>query len=489
MSNLKVSRRGFIVGCSAAIAAMAGARLTQVALASPDGPDAPNYETIVVVFLRGGWDALNVLVPLGGNDRGYYEIYRGQLKVPLTGTPNYSGALALANATSNGTPLGFHPGLAPLMDLYQQGALAVVCAAGLTSDTRSHFDAQQFMELGTPGVKTTAGGWLTRHLMSSPNLPASIFLPALSTGSGTTVSLSGYQQAVALSGVGGFNYRPPWDDKIYTPMKAALRQMYSINGSSWLHQAGSETLDALDVINGVAGDYKPGGGANYQGGLAGSLKTVAQLIKADLGVRTATVDFGGWDTHENQQFGNGDPRGYFFDHLTEMANAFKAFYMDLASTNHHQRTTLVLMSEFGRRVRENSNRGTDHGHGNAMFVLGGGVNGGRVYGSWPGLSNQQLYQGDDVAITTDYRTVLAEIISKRAGNPNVATVFPGFNYAGPMGIVNEPAANLLPIVTLTPGPSPTTGPTATSGPSPTPGVNPTVNPAFRNKAYMPLVQK
>jgi uncharacterized protein (DUF1501 family) len=324
------------------------------------------------------------------------------------------------------------------------------------------------MELGTPGVKTTAGGWLTRHLLSSPNLPPNIFLPALSAGSGNPVSLSGYQQAVALSGVGGFEYAPDWDSN-KKQMQGALRQMYSSNGNSWLHLAGSETLDAMDVINGVAGDYQPGGGANYQGGLASSLKTIAQLIKADLGVRTATVDFGGWDTHENEQYGNGDPRGYFFDHLGEMANAFKAFYTDLAATNHHQRTTLVLMSEFGRRVRENSNRGTDHGHGNAMFVMGGNVNGGRVYGSWPGLSNQQLYQGDDLAVTTDYRTVLAEIISKRAGNPNISTVFPGLNYAGPMGIVRD--SGEAPLPTVTPGPSAT------------------IDPRLTTKTYMPLVQR
>ena len=469
VSNLKISRRGFMVGCSAAIAAMAGARITQVALASPEGPDAPNYETVVVVFLRGGWDALNVIVPTGGTDRGYYEQYRSQLKVPLTGTANYKGALALANAVSNGTPLGFHPGLEPLLDLYQQGALAVVCAAGLTSDTRSHFDAQQFMELGTPGIKATAGGWLTRHLMSSPNLPPTIFMPAVSAGSGNPISLSGYQQAVALSGVGGFNYQPTYDNGINTPMKNALRQMYSVNGSSWLHAAGNETLDAIDVINGVAGDYKPAGGATYQGGLGDALKTVAQLVKADLGLCTATVDFGGWDTHEHEQNGNGDPRGYFFDHLGEMANAFKAFYTDLAGTNHHQRVTLVLMSEFGRRVRENSNIGTDHGHGNAMFVLGGNVNGGRVFGSWPGLSNAQLYQGDDIAVTTDYRTVLSEILVKRAGNPNIGTVFPNFNYPGALGVVRD--SGEAPPPTITPGPSPT------------------IDPRLKNKLYLPSIRK
>jgi uncharacterized protein (DUF1501 family) len=462
VSNLKISRRGFLVGCSTAIAAMAGARLTHVALASPAGPDAPNYETLVVVFLRGGWDALNVLPPVGGNDRGYYEGYRKDLKVPVTGNANYSGALALANATSNGTTLGFHPGLAPLLDLYQQGALAVVCAAGLTSDTRSHFDAMQYMELGTPNSKATVGGWITRHLMSSPNLPPTIFMPAISAGSGNPISLSGYQQAVALSGVGGFNYQPSWDDGINDPMQGALRQMYSVNGSSWLHLAGNETLDAIDVINGVAGDYQPGGGANYDdntGGLGGSLRTVAQLVKADLGLRAATVDFGGWDTHENQQYGNGDPRGYFHDHLGQMARAFKAFYTDLSSTNHHQRVTLVLMSEFGRRVRENSNRGTDHGHGNAMFVLGGSVNGGRVYGSWPGLSNTQLYQGDDLAITTDYRRVLSEILIKRAGNPNVGTVFPNYTFPGALGIVRD--SGEAPLPTITPGPSPTIDPRLT----------------------------
>jgi len=431
-----------MVGCSAAIAAMAGSRLTQLSFAAPgpriDRPDANDYETVVVLFLRGGWDAMNAVLPFDGPDRANYAAARPQLAVATANNAN-GVAVHLPNSTmANGTSFGLHPGFAPLMDLYTGGALAIVHAAGLMNDTRSHFDAMQFIETGTPGVKTTGTGWLTRHLATLPSTPANLVLPAVSTGGAQAMSLMGRDDALSLSGVGAFDYTPwYWGESLTNQQRGVLRQMYTSGGETWLHKAGDATLNSLETVEAQTANYTPSPGANYQqyNYFHEQLKTIAQMIKANLGLLTATIDYGGWDTHESQQYGNNDPRGYFFDQLNNLSRGLSAFYTDLAGTGHHTRTTLVLMSEFGRRFRENNNRGTDHGHGAVMMVLGGNVNGGKVYGNWPGLATQQLYDGGDLAITTDYRTVLSEILTKRAGNPNIAQIFPGYTHPGDVGIL------------------------------------------------------
>jgi uncharacterized protein (DUF1501 family)/uncharacterized protein (DUF1800 family) len=427
--NARMSRRGFLVGCSSAIAALAGSRLTHIALAAPDGADAPN-ETIVVVFLRGGLDGMNAVLPIGGADRAIYERDRPTLKVPVTAAGQIPGALGIGNL--GGTPFGFHPGLAAFKELYDAGALAVVHAAGLVHDTRSHFDAMQFMETGTPGVKTTGTGWITRHLQSAPAYPGNVIMPALSAGSTPAMALMGREDLVTMNGVNGFDFNGDWQYE--GQQRNVLRRMYT--GDNWLHLAGAETLDAMDIIDSrVSSSYTPAPNAAYvqYNGFSDQLKTIAQLIKADLGLRTATIDLGGWDTHESQQNGGGDPRGYFLGALDNLARGLRAFYNDIAASGHHTRTTVVVMSEFGRRFKENSNRGTDHGHGNCMFVLGGNVNGGRMFGQWPGLAS--LYDNADLRITTDYRTVLSEILAVRAANPNWASVFPNYTYPGALGIV------------------------------------------------------
>jgi uncharacterized protein (DUF1501 family) len=418
----KVNRRQFLMGCSAAIAAMAGARLTNLAFADPFST-AYNNEILIAVFLRGGWDALNVVPPISGPDRGYYESARSNIQVPV------------ASAVQINAQFGLHPALAPLLPLYQAGHLAVVHAVGLTEDTRSHFDAMQYMELGTPGVKTTATGWITRHLQSAPNLPPSIFLPAVSAGSSQAAALLGSDEAAAIAGPDSFTMGGHW--RWGDPQRSSLRALYS--GSNWLYEAGTETLNTLDVIE-AAGfeNYVPANGADYPNGSFGdSLQTVAQLIKADLGLRAATIDLGGWDTHEHE--GN-DGGGYLAtNQLAPLGQGLAALYTDLSNAacaqDYTRRMTVVVMSEFGRRLRENANHGTDHGHGNAMFVLGGNVSGGKVYTNWPGLRNDQLYDQADLAVTIDYRRVLSEIVTKRLGNPNLSTVFPGYSGYAPMGII------------------------------------------------------
>jgi len=405
MPTTKISRRNFLQGCSAAIAALAGARLSNVAFARQDDPS----DTLVVVFLRGGWDALNVIPPIEGDDRGFYETARPDIKI--------SDLLSLNDQ------FGMHPALAPLQDLYQDGKMAAIHAVGLNYDTRSHFDAMEYIELGTPGAKNTTSGWITRYIQGQG--VASI-LPALSTA-GAPSSLLNFTPTVNLNDPADFSQ---WDNGLVASQQDALRQMYS--GDTLLHRAGARTLDSLGIVSPlVEQEYQPSNGASYNDDeLSQQLKTVARMIKLDAGLRVATVDYGGWDTHEYETDGNG---GYIADLLGNLANGLANFYLDLDS-DYMDRVSVVVISEFGRRLVQNEAYGTDHGHGSVMFTLGGGVNGGQVFGAWPGLHNDQLYDHADLAITTDYRQVLSELLTRRLGNTDIPTVFPGYSPSGDLGI-------------------------------------------------------
>ena len=418
MFQAKMSRRGFLVGCSTAIAGMAGARLGHVALAQ--SPEAASGDVLVVVFLRGGWDVLSVLPPISGNDRKIYERARPQLKIPLKGK---GAALPLNDQ------LGLNARLAPLMDLYRSGNMAIVQAAGLSHDTRSHFDAMEYIELGTPGDKGATSGWITRHLNSKPNAPAAI-LPAVGIGGNAPTSLLAHSRAVSVSSLEYMNL--PSESESWQAQQAVLRDMY--RGDAWVRRAGANALSAIDAIRGLKpAEYKPASGARYpENEFGNSLKSIALMLKSGLGVQAVSVDFGGWDTHESQSY---EQEGHMPELLGTLGSGLAAFYADLAGAGLTKRLTVVTMSEFGRRLNENESRGTDHGHGSAMFVLGGNVNGGKLYGEWPGLANEQLFERTDLAVTTDFRRVLGEIVTRRLGNPNLEKVFPGYAGFAPMGIV------------------------------------------------------
>jgi uncharacterized protein (DUF1501 family) len=475
----KLSRRGFMVGCSTAIAAMAGGRISFTAFGSAE--DEPNQEILVVVFLRGGMDGLSAVFPLAGPDRGHYEESRSNIAIPVSGD---NRALPLTDF------FGLHPAGAPLLDLYQAQKLAIIHAAGLTSDTRSHFDAMQYMELGTPDSKSATSGWLTRHLESAGNLPPEIIMPAMSAGNLSPTSLAGSKEAIGMTSPSSFSLNTHWQYGGW--MRRSLREMYS--GDTWLHAAGQRTLNAIDIVElGNPGAYEPENGAVYPNGSFGNnLKAIAQIIKMQLGLRVATVDLGGWDTHEYQGDGGA---GYFATRFGELSNGLAAFFTDLSNTNgtdHTRRLTLVVMSEFGRTFKQNASRGTDHGHGNVMLVLGGNVNGGLVHGQWPGLQTDQLYDRRDLRITTDYRRVLSEILIRRMGNPHLGHIFPGYTTYEPLNLVT--GANLPPILTPldpteTPTPTLTPPPGATATPLPTPTLPGNTIPAEpTQQVFLPVVQ-
>ncbi|MEM8932474.1 MAG: DUF1501 domain-containing protein [Acidobacteriota bacterium] len=425
------TRRGFLTGCSAAIASLAGARFGQVAFAGTPGA---NDEILVVVFLRGGMDGLNFVMPLGGGDRAAYEAARPDIRVPTSG----SNAARVLQGN-----FGIHGSAGALQDLFQDGKLAVIHAAGLSEANRSHFDAMKFMELGTPGEGKTKTGWLHRHMSSATNLPSDIVMPSLSVGSLQATSLLGSSESLNMSSVGDFslNVGPyQWRPAVRTAMRNILQR-----GDSWLHQTGVQALDALDIVElSAGGNYTPANGAVYPGGSLGDhLELVAQMVKLDLGLRVATIDFGGWDTHNGQGDSGG---GFFADRVRTLADSLAAFYLDLdgqGAQSYTSRLTVVVMSEFGRRLRQNADRGTDHGHGNVMMVLSGNAIGG-IHGQWPGLANGQLFDGADLQVTTDYRRVLSEVLIRRMGNPNLGEIFPDYSGYSPMGIVQ--GTDLTPVL-------------------------------------------
>ncbi len=364
---------------------------------------------LVVIFQRGAADGLNIVVPYA--ERNYYAM-RPSINIPQKSVIDLNGFF------------GLHPAMSAFQPLWQQRHLAIVHAAGSPDATRSHFDAQDFMETGTPGVKATDDGWLNRSLHDLPNQnPRDQNSPfrAIALGPSVPRILSGAEPTVAMNNindfaVGGRNPKP-------SVAASAFEAMYDHSSDSVLHGTGTETFDAVKMLKAAdPGKYQPAPGANYPKGRFGdSLRQLAQLIKANLGVQVAFADIGGWDHHVNE----GATEGQLANVLTDFSQSLAAFWTDLGDLG--EDTVVVTMSEFGRTARENGNRGTDHGHANVMFVLGGPVKGGKVYGRWPGLDTSQLYEGRDLALTTDFRQVIGEAVVRHMGNKNLAEVFPGYD--------------------------------------------------------------
>ena len=313
---------------------------------------------------------------------------------------------------------GLHPALAPLKPLYDAKHLAIVNAAGSPDPSRSHFDAQDYMESGTPGLKSTRDGWMNRALLPEPTKNSS--LRALAVGQSLPRSLRGRNAAIAMSSLGEFRVQDANASNMY-------ETMYVETTDTLLHGAGKDTFEAVKLLKSIqARPYTPAANAKYPPGRFGEkLRQIAQLIKADVGVEVAFADIGGWDHHVNE-VGQRASQCQLADLLREFGGGLAAFWNDLG--DRMADVAVVTMSEFGRTPHENGNRGTDHGHGNVMFAMGGGVRGGKIYGDWPGPEKEQLYQGRDLDLATAFRDVLGELVLRHLGNRDLNTVFPG--YAG-----------------------------------------------------------
>jgi uncharacterized protein (DUF1501 family) len=401
------SRRSFLASAASAATALVAPQ----ALRPYAARSAQQRDILICIFQRGGADGLNMVVPHG--DKNYYA-HRSSLAIPQPGS---GGAIDLDGF------FGLHPGLGALKEIWDAQQLAIVHACGSPDPTHSHFDAMDYMERGTPGQKSIATGWLGRHLAATQDQNDSP-LRAIGFGALLQASLRG-GAATAITSLEAFKLQAK---PLELPnIRAAHGQLY--RGSGMLVGAGQQTLKALEMMQKLSpGQYRPSDGAQYPDTPYGkALMQIAQLIKTDVGLQVACADIGDWDTH----VGQGGAEGEMAANLKEFADGLRALYTDLSATL--GRVTIVTMSEFGRRAAENGGGGTDHGHGNALFVLGGNVRGGKIYGEWPGLHPEQLYGPGDLQVTTDFRDVLGEVVAKRLGSPALGEVFPGhasFNFRG-----------------------------------------------------------
>lgn len=406
------NRRIFLRNSALAMVGVGAAPVwLQRALYANDQRPGARKKVLVAIFQRGAADGLNIVVPHG--DKNYYAM-RPTIGIPAP----TAGVDAAESVVDLDGYFGLHPMLAPLKPLWEAQHLAVVQATGSPDPTRSHFDAQDYMESGTPGMKATGDGWLNRSLPPISEKPSPV--RAIALGPVLPRALRGTNGAVALDSVDSFRVKDP-------AATAILESLYSGSHDEVLNGTGRETFEAMSLLQSLQRTpYVPAAGANYpRGKFADNMRQIAQLIKADVGVEVAFADIGGWDHHVNE-VGQRPSQGPLANLLREFGQTLAAFHRDLGGRMSD--VVLVTMSEFGRTAHENGNRGTDHGHANCMFVLGGDVKGGKVYGPWPGLEREQLYEGRDLNLTTDFRAVLGELVSCHLGNSNLQSVFP--NYKG-----------------------------------------------------------
>jgi uncharacterized protein (DUF1501 family) len=389
-------------------------------------PGAAKGRTLICLFQRGAADALNVVVPHG--EASYYAL-RPRIAIPRP-SARLGGAQSALDLDGF---FGLHPALEPLEPLWKRGLLAPIHAVGSPSATRSHFDAQDYMESGTPDVKSTADGWLNRYLATKGTCeecaPGAGARPspfqAVALTEQTPRILEGPAPAVAMTSIDAFTVRAGGTSA------QQLESLYRTGRSDIVHASGSEMFEAVKLLRAANPQrYQPDNGAAYPRSQFGQrLREIAQLVKANVGMEIAFADVGGWDTHVNQ----GGASGQLANRLGDFAQSIAALVTDLG--DRMEDVVILTMSEFGRMARENGTGGTDHGHAGAMFAIGGAVNGGKVHGVWPGLSPEQLYEGRDLALTTDFRAVFSEIAGKHLGASKLDAVFPGYSAAGSLELM------------------------------------------------------
>ena len=403
--------------------------LLQPLLAGTQGLD--RKKTLICIFQRGAVDGLSMVVPFG--ERGYYDSRR-TIAIQAPGSGDGS-ALDLDGF------FGLHPALTPLKELYRRSEMAIVHAVGSPHPTRSHFDAQDFMETGTPGVKSTREGWLNRVLQdtecaecegrtlqnaaahAADHAAGHVSMATVSSLRGVSMTsalprvMQGNHPALAIPNLSEFGVHR--DDEV----GSAFRRLYRTERGDAVSAAAEEAFEAVRALEAIdPGSYEPTGGAQYPNGDFGrSLREIAQLVKADVGVEIAFADLGGWDTHVRQ----GGAQGQLAGRLGQLGEGIRALYDDLG--DRMEDVVILTMSEFGRTVAENGSGGTDHGHANCMLALGGSVKGGRILGDWPGLERELLYQGRDLAVTTDFRDVFSEVVSGHLGAAHLDRIFPGYD--------------------------------------------------------------
>ena len=387
-------------------------------VASAGAAGGARQKVLIAIFQRGAVDGLNMVVPFG--EKTYYQV-RPTIAIPRPGSAD--GALDLDGF------FAIHPRLAPLKPFYDARQLAIVHACGSPDSTRSHFDAQDYLETATPGVKSTQDGWLNRYLQakSAPSPPkggegwgegagASAFR-AVALAPQLPRSLQGIAPALAMSQLGQFGIRAD------AQVAASFEEQYAAAADAVLSGVGREAFDAIRTLKRADPQrYEPARGAEYPRSAYGqALKQIAQLIKADVGLEVAFGESNGWDHHVNE----GSTQGQLALRLDDFARGIAALVTDLG--DRMADTVILTMSEFGRAISENGNRGTDHGHGNAMLAIGGSVQGGRVYGKWPGLAVDQRFERRDLAVTTDFRDVFGEVVIRHMGIVDPRPIFPGYD--------------------------------------------------------------
>lgn len=412
-TNLKAISRRDLLQRSAALSALAGAQLAWPAwmprLSFANQRRAPQGDVLVCIFLRGGADGLNIVVPHGEQA---YHAARPQLAIAR---PDDSSKEANQRALDLDGFFGLHPSMEALIPIFKGGQMTAVQATGSPDPTRSHFDAMSYMERGTPGSYTVTTGWLGRHLASLEPDNATL-LRAIGWGNSLQQSLRGSISATAIKSI--VDYHLQGREDAAAPMLATLNALYGADPAT-LKIVAEQTQAVLDLVSKInVAAYKPASGVEYndQNDFDLALMQTAALIKADVGLEISAIDVGGWDTHQNEA--NDLPQL-----LTTLSTGLAAFHADMGDLM--SRLTVVVMSEFGRRVEENASGGTDHGHGNMMLLMGGKVVPKPVFADWPGLAPEQLVDGD-LKITVDYRDVLSEILTKRLNNPQPELVFPDF---------------------------------------------------------------
>ena len=411
MTDRSIDRRVFVKAGGLALVSLGvdPIFLTRAAYAvrRPDGP-ANAKKTLICVFQRGAVDGLNMIVPHG--DPSYYQDRPG-IAIGRPGKPD--GALDLDGY------FGLHPSLAPLLPYYRDGSMAIVHAVGSPYPSRSHFDAQGYMESGTPGVKSTRDGWLNRYMAHERDHEDTPFR-GVAMGAQLPHALRGSSPALAIDNLQtfGIRTRPNTQDRV----ASAFEELYRGSASGLVASSAEEGFEAIRMLKAAnPSAFQPENGARYPTSAFGrQMRQLAQLVKAGIGLEIGFADVGGWDTHVNQGAGEGQLAG----RLRDFGGTLAAFAQDLGPRMAD--VVVLTMSEFGRTVSENGNRGTDHGRATAMLVLGGNANGGKVHGRWPTLAPEKREDGRDLAVTTDFRDLFAEVLVGHLGSADLSAVFPGY---------------------------------------------------------------